>query len=64
MKTLPRAATPFLQEVSDPDFTDPAAAFRMTGSAESDLRDALETSNIKDAKSAMPQSNLTPPRSS
>ena len=53
--TLSRAAMPFLQEHSEPDFTDTAASSRATSSAADALRDALEKSSIKDARSAMPQ---------
>ena len=49
------AATPFLQEHSEPDFSNTATTSRTASSAEETLRDALEKSNIKDAKPAMPQ---------
>ena len=58
--TMSRVATPFLQEISEPDFTDPATTSRMTSSAEGALRDALEKSNVEDANSAMPQQQLKP----
>ena len=44
-----------LIHISEPEFTDTAASWRTTSSAEDALRDALDKSNVKDANSAMPQ---------
>ena len=48
MPTMSHAATPCLQEISDPDFTDPATASGMTSSAESAPRKSIEESTMKD----------------
>ena len=57
--SLSRATTPFLQEVSDPDFTDPTMASRMSGSPEGALHESMKKSGRSEgADSAMPQRQL------
>ena len=61
MTVLSRATTPFLQEASDPDFTDPTVTSRMSCSAEHALRESTGGSKRRgDAEPAMPQKQLKP----
>ena len=58
---LSRAATPFLQEASDPDFTDTTATSRTTSSSEHALRESMKKS-IADERDppTMPSRQLKP----
>ena len=55
VSAMRHAATPFLQEHSEPDFSDSAMPSKGTSSAEETLRNALVTTEVERGKPAMPQ---------